>query len=588
MTDSFVLAAHQRASHGQWLAVEDADHECISAHTEVASEIALRAITAHERADANGSALGVEAGAALRMAITRCDAFLTSRPARWSLLGPSYEQRIRGLLELMLAATLDICGSKEGDAARALEHYARWAALCGTDRLGWQLWVSCSSREDAVPDAASRAAAVASVTAKAVARGVWRRPEQRSAQFIDSLATEEAPWLDPSTHPVCMMLAAHYDTIRAEGVELLKAAAVWQQTRAEASANHMMNDGRVRTLVDRVERGPADGTATAAAAANVALPAWRDVSLYVNGRRHERHAALAPRTSALLSSAEGTMLREAASCVYGSAFFSLLAPGTRLRPHCGPTNVRLRCHLALVVPEGDCAMRVGCTPPRQWVEGAVSLFDDSYEHEVWNATEAPRLVLIVDVWHPELVTDDQRLATLDPSRARLYHSIVREGKFESLEDFEACARARQKPAPLTEALRALCAAAHRRALGGSWADSPQGLLFRCLHETLEPAEEGDVPIAVPFVSSGDAGEAEPVPAPAAAIALARPVDVPAAMPTPAECAGGEQAWPCTTCCTIEVAHPLAVARPAMGTEERALAVRLCNLLRVGQVKQVFD
>ena len=224
MSASFVLAAHQRASHGQWLAVEDADHECISAHTEVASEIALRAITAHERRDANGSALGVEAGAALRMALTRCDAFLTSPPARWSLLGPSYEQRIHGLLELMLAATLDICGLREGDAARALEHYARWAKLCGTDRLGWQLWVSCSNREDAVPDAASRAAAVASVISQAVARGVWRRPEQRPAQFIDSLATEEAPWLDPSTHPVCMMLADHYDTIRAEGVELLKAA----------------------------------------------------------------------------------------------------------------------------------------------------------------------------------------------------------------------------------------------------------------------------------------------------------------------------------------------------------------------------
>ena len=88
-----------------------------------------------------------------------------------------------------------------------------------------------------------------------------------------------------------------------------------------------------------------------------------------------------------------------------------------------------------------------------------------------------------------------------------------------------------------------------------------------------------MPIAVPFFSSGDAGEAESVTAPAATIAIARPVDVPAAI-----CAGGEQAWPCTTCCTLEVAKPIAVARPAiLGAEERALAVRLCNMLRVGHV-----
>lgn len=49
----------------------------------------------------------------------------------------------------------------------------------------------------------------------------------------------------------------------------------------------------------------------------------------------------------------------------GSAFFSLLAPGARLRPHCGPTNARLRAHLGLIVPEGDCAMRVGSAPPRR-------------------------------------------------------------------------------------------------------------------------------------------------------------------------------------------------------------------------------
>eukprot|EP00965_Chrysotila_dentata_P066874 2214014-Pleurochrysis_carterae.AAC.1 len=55
--------------------------------------------------------------------------------------------------------------------------------------------------------------------------------------------------------------------------------------------------------------------------------------------------------------------------------------------------------------ELPCAMRVGSGPAREWQEGVVTLFDDSFEHEVWNETEMSRLVLIVDVWHPMLDTE---------------------------------------------------------------------------------------------------------------------------------------------------------------------------------------
>lgn len=30
------------------------------------------------------------------------------------------------------------------------------------------------------------------------------------------------------------------------------------------------------------------------------------------------------------------------------------------------------------------------------------MFDDSFEHEVWHNGSGTRLVLIVDVWHPDL------------------------------------------------------------------------------------------------------------------------------------------------------------------------------------------
>lgn len=39
------------------------------------------------------------------------------------------------------------------------------------------------------------------------------------------------------------------------------------------------------------------------------------------------------------------------------------------------------------------------------------VFDDSFEHEVWHNGTSPRLVLIVDVWHPELTATER--ATLN-------------------------------------------------------------------------------------------------------------------------------------------------------------------------------
>lgn len=39
---------------------------------------------------------------------------------------------------------------------------------------------------------------------------------------------------------------------------------------------------------------------------------------------------------------------------------------------------------------------------RAWEEGKVLIFDDSFEHEVWQDADSYRLIFIVDVWHPEL------------------------------------------------------------------------------------------------------------------------------------------------------------------------------------------
>ena len=84
----------------------------------------------------------------------------------------------------------------------------------------------------------------------------------------------------------------------------------------------------------------------------------------------------------------------------GHAFLSVLAPGTHILPHCGPCNYRLRLQLGLRVPEAGCSIRVG-GETRAWREGEVLVLDDAFEHEVWNDSGEPRVILIVDVWHPD-------------------------------------------------------------------------------------------------------------------------------------------------------------------------------------------
>ena len=63
--------------------------------------------------------------------------------------------------------------------------------------------------------------------------------------------------------------------------------------------------------------------------------------------------------------------------------------------------MRVRCHLGLQIPAGECGLRVG-KETRRWQEGRSIVFDDFYEHEVWNRTAEDRIVLIVDLWHPDL------------------------------------------------------------------------------------------------------------------------------------------------------------------------------------------
>ena len=83
-----------------------------------------------------------------------------------------------------------------------------------------------------------------------------------------------------------------------------------------------------------------------------------------------------------------------------TVMFSLLKAGARISPHTGMFNTRLICHLPLIVPQG-CRFRVG-NEVREWEEGKLLIFDDTIEHEAWNDSDEDRIVLIFDIWRPEL------------------------------------------------------------------------------------------------------------------------------------------------------------------------------------------
>jgi len=93
-----------------------------------------------------------------------------------------------------------------------------------------------------------------------------------------------------------------------------------------------------------------------------------------------------------------------------------------VKPHCGPTNIRLRVHISIAVPHGA-TICVG-NETRRWSDSDVLVFDDSFEHEVRNDSPDPRLVFIFDIWHQSLRTDEQRLAALDAVAKARYQRTV--------------------------------------------------------------------------------------------------------------------------------------------------------------------
>jgi len=175
----------------------------------------------------------------------------------------------------------------------------------------------------------------------------------------------------------------------------------WQEIRDEAA--ELLREDRDFVSFLGLKPGQRAPNDIGGAAAE---PAWDAFFFYNHGVRFDANHKRCPRTSALLESIELCRVARQAPEI----LFSLIRPQSTILPHYGVTNTRLVFHLPLIVPP-DCALRVGGVEHR-WREGEPILFDDTFEHEAWNRSDQPRLILLMDCWNPHLTEAEKEASRL--------------------------------------------------------------------------------------------------------------------------------------------------------------------------------
>ncbi|ARV60174.1 hypothetical protein BZZ01_17435 [Nostocales cyanobacterium HT-58-2] len=128
---------------------------------------------------------------------------------------------------------------------------------------------------------------------------------------------------------------------------------------------------------------------------------WGEFILWKEGKFTEAGLSLFPKTVKVVSELESFLIP------FGQVVFFVLKPGVTLPPHHDASNIDITCQLGLIIPE-NCGIRVG-DETRNWIRGKVLFFDHSFEHEAWNKSQQARVVLLLDLCHPELTKIERSL-----------------------------------------------------------------------------------------------------------------------------------------------------------------------------------
>ncbi len=119
---------------------------------------------------------------------------------------------------------------------------------------------------------------------------------------------------------------------------------------------------------------------------------WRTFIFKAYDNWMDANCEQAPKTASILKQIPGVT----------TAMFSILGPNKHIPPHRGFYKGVWRYHLGLVIPEeGECYILNG-GEKYSWKPGEDVLFDDTFNHQVWNKTNETRVVLFCDVYREDL------------------------------------------------------------------------------------------------------------------------------------------------------------------------------------------
>jgi len=128
---------------------------------------------------------------------------------------------------------------------------------------------------------------------------------------------------------------------------------------------------------------------------------WGACHFYNGFRRDEATYSRFPVTASVLD--DLPLFRVEGNAM--EALYSVLKPGMQIPPHQGVSNVKLTVHLPLVVPE-NCFLLVQ-DEARRVEFGRCVFFDDSFQHAARNDSKDVRIVLLFQVWHPDLREEER-------------------------------------------------------------------------------------------------------------------------------------------------------------------------------------
>jgi aspartate beta-hydroxylase len=170
----------------------------------------------------------------------------------------------------------------------------------------------------------------------------------------------------------------------------------WQAIRGEAlavSADHLNIPRFHEIMPEQAEISANDGLD------------WRMFTMKAYGTGVQEHLTRCPVTASVVARCPTVL----------SASFSFLAPGKHIPVHRGPFRGIVRFHMGLSMPRDESG-RLGAV---LWVDGVpiylddgdTLLWDDTYPHEVLNATTDVRVALLLDVWREGMPADMRMLSS---------------------------------------------------------------------------------------------------------------------------------------------------------------------------------